>query len=42
VRDPEVYLTAAILVGIGAALWFINSLITGKRVESLDAEKLVK
>jgi basic amino acid/polyamine antiporter, APA family len=42
VREPEVYLTAAILVGIGAALWFINSLITGRRVEDLDAEKLVK
>lgn len=42
VRDPEVYVMAASLVGIGAVLWLLNRLITGKRVAELDAEKLVK
>ena len=41
-RSLRVYVIAAILVGIGAALWAINYLITGKRVTNLDAEKLVK
>ena len=42
VRDPEVYVTAASLVGIGVVLWLLNRLITGKRVAELDPEKLVK
>lgn len=42
VRDREVYVTAAVLVGIGAALWAVNRLVTGKRITDLDAEKLVK
>lgn len=42
VRDPEVYVLAAILVGIGAMLWFVNWLVTGRRITDLDAEKLVK
>lgn len=41
-RPAKVYLTAAILVGIGAALWGLNRLVTGKRVTELDAEHLVK
>jgi amino acid transporter len=41
-RPGRVYLIAGILVGIGALLWGINRLITGKRVTELDAEKLVK
>ncbi len=42
VRDPEVYLVAAALVGIGAVLWFVNYLITGRKVTEIDPEKLVK
>lgn len=42
VRDNEVYLVAAGLVGIGALLWFVNYLVTGKKVTDLDAEKLIK
>lgn len=41
-RDARVYKIAAVLVGIGALLWLVNRLITGKRVTELDAEKLVK
>jgi amino acid transporter len=41
-RPVKVYVTAAILVGIGAVLWGLNRLITGKRVTELDAEHLVK
>lgn len=41
-RSPRIYLFAAILLGIGAALWGLNRLITGQRVEDLDAEKLIK
>jgi basic amino acid/polyamine antiporter, APA family len=40
-RDPEVYGVAAALVGIGALLWLVNYLVTGRKVE-IDAEKLVK
>ena len=41
-RPASVYLLAAILVGIGAALWGVNRLITGRRITQLDAEKLGK
>ena len=41
-RPLRVYMVAGILVGIGALLWGINRLVTGKRVSELDAEKLVK
>jgi amino acid transporter len=41
-REPRVYLTAAILIGIGAALWGLNALISGRRVTEIDPEKLVK
>ena len=41
-RPGRVYLIAAILVGIGAVLWGINRLVTGKRITELDAENLVK
>jgi len=41
-RPAEVYATAGILVGIGAALWGVNRLVTGRRVTDLDAERLVK
>lgn len=40
-RPARVYVIAAILVGIGAALWLINRLISG-RVTTIDPEKLVK
>ena len=40
-RPVRVYVIAAILVGIGAALWLINRLISGK-VTTIDPEKLVK
>jgi amino acid transporter len=42
VRDLEVYATAALLIGLGAVLWVVNRLITGKPITELDAEKLVK
>lgn len=41
-RPGRVYAIAAILVGVGALLWFVNRLVTGRRVTELDAEKLVK
>ncbi len=41
-RPARVYMVAGILVGIGALLWLLNRLITGKRVTDLDAENLVK
>jgi len=41
-RPLRVYAIAAVLVGVGAALWLINRLLTGRRVTELDAEKLVK
>ncbi|HEY5923269.1 MAG TPA: APC family permease [Kofleriaceae bacterium] len=41
-RSPRVYAIAGILVGIGGLLWFINRLITGKRITEIDAEKLIK
>jgi basic amino acid/polyamine antiporter, APA family len=41
-RPLKVYLVAAGLVGLGAVLWFVNQLITGKRITDLDAEKLGK
>lgn len=41
-RSPRVYAVAGILVGIGALLWGLNRLITGKRVTEIDPEKLVK
>jgi APA family basic amino acid/polyamine antiporter len=41
-RDPKIYLTAAILLGVGAALWGINRLVTGRRVTELDPENLIK
>jgi amino acid transporter len=41
-RPGRVYAIAGILVGVGALLWFINYLITGKRVTEIDAEKLIK
>jgi amino acid transporter len=39
-RDPAIYLTAAILLGVGAVLWGINRLVVGK--VDFDAENLVK
>ena len=41
-RPGRVYMVAGILVGIGALLWGINRLVTGKRVADIDAENLVK
>jgi amino acid transporter len=41
-RPARVYMVAGILVGIGALLWFVNRLVTGRSVTELDAEKLVK
>jgi basic amino acid/polyamine antiporter, APA family len=41
-RSTRVYLIALVLVGLGALLWGINRLLTGKPVIELDAEKLVK
>jgi amino acid transporter len=41
-RPWHVYATAGILVGIGAVLWGINRLVTGRRVTAIDPEKLVK
>jgi amino acid transporter len=41
-RDPMIYALAAGLVGLGALLWFVQRLLTGKRVTELDPEKLVK
>ncbi|MGN6107023.1 MAG: APC family permease [Kofleriaceae bacterium] len=41
-RPARVYLVAGILVGVGAVLWGLNRLITGRRVTEIDAENLVK
>ena len=41
-RPGRVYAIAGVLVGVGAVLWVLNRLITGRRVTELDAEKLVK
>ncbi|MBA3395179.1 MAG: APC family permease [Deltaproteobacteria bacterium] len=41
-RPARVYLIAAALVGLGALLWGINRLITGRRITEIDAEKLSK
>ncbi|MBA3541482.1 MAG: amino acid permease [Deltaproteobacteria bacterium] len=41
-RPLRVYAIAGILVGVGAVLWGINRLLTGRRVTELDPEKLVK
>ena len=41
-REPKIYLIAGILIGIGALLWGINRLITGKPVTELDPENLIK
>ena len=39
---PRVYAVAAILLGIGVALWGLNRLVTGRKVTELDAENLIK
>ncbi|HEY5935583.1 MAG TPA: amino acid permease, partial [Kofleriaceae bacterium] len=41
-RPPRVYAVAGILLGVGAALWGINRLISGKPIAEIDPEKLVK
>lgn len=41
-RALEVYARAGLLVGVGAALWGINRMITGKRVTEIDVQKLAK
>jgi amino acid transporter len=41
-RDSRIYLIAAILLGVGAVLWGINRVLTGKRVTDINPEKLVK
>ncbi|MEJ7598895.1 MAG: APC family permease [Kofleriaceae bacterium] len=41
-RPWRVYAVAGILVGVGAALWGLNRLISGKPVTELDPEKLIK
>ena len=41
-RPWRIYATAGVLVGIGAVLWGINRLVTGRRVTVIDPEKLVK
>ncbi|KAB2346436.1 APC family permease [Actinomadura rudentiformis] len=38
-REGEVYLRAAILIGIGVLLWIVNRLIVG-RVEKIDAGRI--
>jgi basic amino acid/polyamine antiporter, APA family len=38
----RVYVIAASLVVLGAGLWGVNRLITGRSVTDLDAEKLIK
>jgi APA family basic amino acid/polyamine antiporter len=39
-REGTVYLTAAILLGIGVVLWFVNQAFMGKS-EDIDVERLV-
>ncbi|MBA3817490.1 MAG: APC family permease [Deltaproteobacteria bacterium] len=41
-RPGRIYVIAASLVGVGAVLWIINRLVTGRRVTELDAEQLSK
>jgi amino acid transporter len=41
-RPARVYAVAGILVGVGAVLWGINRLLTGKPVKELDPEQLIK
>jgi APA family basic amino acid/polyamine antiporter len=41
-RAPRVYAVAGVLLAIGATLWLINRLVSGRRVTELDAEKLGK
>lgn len=41
-RSLTVYLVAGGLVGLGAVLWVLNGMITGRRVTEIDASKLVK
>ena len=41
-RSGRVYVVAGILVGIGVVLWGLNRIITGAKIEDLDAEKLIK
>lgn len=41
-RSSRVYMVAAILIGVGVVLWFINQLITGKPITELHAENLGK
>jgi basic amino acid/polyamine antiporter, APA family len=38
-NDAAIFVRAAILVGIGLALWVVNRLVVGKP-ERVDAEKL--
>lgn len=41
-KDTKIYLMAAALVGVGALLWFVQYVLSGRRVTEIDAEKLVK
>ena len=41
-RPLRIYVVAGVLVGIGAVLWGLNRLVTGRRVDAIDPEKLVK
>ena len=41
-RDWRIYAIAIGLVAVGALLWLVRYLITGKRITTLDAEQLVK
>jgi basic amino acid/polyamine antiporter, APA family len=41
-RPGRVYAIAGILVGVGAVLWVLNRLISGKPTVEMDPEKLVK
>ena len=38
--DAAVFLRAAILLAVGAALWLVNRLVDGPPEEGLDAERL--
>jgi APA family basic amino acid/polyamine antiporter len=40
-RPGRVYAIAGILVGVGAVLWLLNRVVSGK-VTKIDAENLVK
>ena len=39
-RPARVYAVAGILVGVGAVLWGITRLLTGKPAKELDPEQL--